>query len=323
MFALKSGSDLIEAIPAVLGFTPVDSLIALVVERSGGQLDRALRVDLGDMLQDGAAEQLARLAAGGGGVGVILVVVSREGALCPECAREYRELVATMAEVLAAQDAQVRGAYVVNRIEAGGRWRDIDGHASGVLNDPAGTALAVDRVAAGNRLYKDRGEIGALIAIDPKRVAALEGLLVEVGPVASVSEAVVTITGAVRRVAGGHGLSNGEIAEIGSALADVRVRDRMAVVAADGSQESAGAESLWAALARCLPQPWRAEALALLALSAYVRGDGVLAGIALEAALQEAPEHRLAALLHLALEAGLDPGKLRGGLASLVFATTN
>lgn len=322
---LTSGADLIEAIPGLLGFTPVDSLIALVVERSTRELARALRVDLSDMVQQGGAvAHVAQLAAGGGDVTVVLVVVSREGARCPDGARQYGELVAAMAEALSAHDAQLRGAYVVDRIEAGGRWSAIDGDGEGVLGDPARTEMAAVRVVAGHRMYKDRGEIGALFASDPTRVAALEGLLAEVGPVVSVSEALVAIKAAVGRVVDGDSLTDAEISEIGVALADVRVRDRMAVVAAGGSEEAAaGAEALWTLLARCLPQPWRANALALLALSAYVRGDGVLAGIALEAALQAAPGHRLAGLLQTALESGLKPDTVRDGLATLVLAAAN
>ncbi len=67
------------------------------------------------------------------------------------------------------------------------------------------------------------------------------------------------------------------------------------------------AEALWTALARVLPLPFRAEALSLLAASAYRRGDGVLAGVALEAALSESPEHRLSGLLDAALQSGIAP----------------
>jgi hypothetical protein len=76
--------------------------------------------------------------------------------------------------------------------------------------------------------------------------------------------------------------------------------------------ESAGeAESLWAALARALPLPWRVEALVLLAFSAYARGDGPLAGVSLEAALRCAPDHRMAGMLDTALQSGLRPEQIR------------
>ena len=71
------------------------------------------------------------------------------------------------------------------------------------------------------------------------------------------------------------------------------------------------AESLWADLSRRLPGPWRAEALVLLAFSAYARGDGPLAGIALDAALSCEPGHNMAGKLDQALRSGMRPEEIR------------
>jgi hypothetical protein len=71
------------------------------------------------------------------------------------------------------------------------------------------------------------------------------------------------------------------------------------------------AESLWALLSRNLPARWRAEALVLLAFSAYARGDGPLAGVSLEAALRCEPGHRMAGMLDTALQSGLRPEHIR------------
>jgi hypothetical protein len=68
---------------------------------------------------------------------------------------------------------------------------------------------------------------------------------------------------------------------------------------------------LWALLSRTLPQPWRVEALVLLAFSAYARGDGPLAGVSLEAALRCEPGHRMAGMLDTALQSGLRPDDIR------------
>ena len=89
----------------------------------------------------------------------------------------------------------------------------------------------------------------------------------------------------------------------------MQVRDTLYALAVG---ENAGeAESLWALLARTLPQPWRVEALVLLAFSAYARGDGPLAGVSLEAALRCEPDHRMAGMLDTALQSGLRPEQIR------------
>jgi hypothetical protein len=74
---------------------------------------------------------------------------------------------------------------------------------------------------------------------------------------------------------------------------------------------SGEAEELWALLARTLPAPWRIEALVLLAFSAYARGDGPLAGVALETALDIDGSHRMAGMLDTALQTGLRPDRIR------------
>ena len=67
-------------------------------------------------------------------------------------------------------------------------------------------------------------------------------------------------------------LRDDELARLAWALTDLRVRDTLYALAVG---ENAGqAESLWAQLSRILPEPWRVEVLALLAFSAYARGDG-------------------------------------------------
>jgi hypothetical protein len=92
-------------------------------------------------------------------------------------------------------------------------------------------------------------------------------------------------------------------------LADIRVRDTLYALAV--GDNAAHAEALWALLSRALPTPWRVESLVLLAFSAYARGDGPLAGVALEAALRCGGEHRMATMLDTALQSGMRPEQIR------------
>lgn len=77
------------------------------------------------------------------------------------------------------------------------------------------------------------------------------------------------------------------------------------------TDDSHAAEDFWSMLARSVPTPGRVEALALLAVYAYVRADGPLAGIALEAALQDDPSHSLASILDCALQTGMQSSDIR------------
>lgn len=114
---------------------------------------------------------------------------------------------------------------------------------------------------------------------------------------------------AAARVADGQSLSDTELARLGCALGDARVRDMLYALAV--GENAGAAESLWALLARVLPEPWRVEALVLLAFSAYARGDGPLAGVSLQAALCCEPGHRMAGMLDTALQSGLRPEHIR------------
>lgn len=72
-----------------------------------------------------------------------------------------------------------------------------------------------------------------------------------------------------------------------------------------------GAETLWAALCRELPEPEAAEPAALLAAVALLRGDGALANVALDRAERSWPGHRLTRLLRSAAAVPLRPAQIR------------
>jgi hypothetical protein len=130
-----------------------------------------------------------------------------------------------------------------------------------------------------------------------------------------VAVSVREVVAAVRRVGEGAVLADAELAGVAATLGDVRVRDALFTLV--DSEEAAAAEMLWSQLARVLPQPFRAEALTLAAFAAFTRGEGPLAGVALEAALAADPTHRMAALLDDALQNGVRPDEIRGLLAGL------
>jgi Domain of unknown function (DUF4192) len=63
-------------------------------------------------------------------------------------------------------------------------------------------------------------------------------------------------------------------------------------------------------LVRKAPPPELADVAALLAFSAYLRGEGALAGVALERIEATRPDHRLGRLLRQALDVGIPPADL-------------
>jgi Domain of unknown function (DUF4192) len=317
-FELNRPGAVIAALPAVLGFVPEKSLVLISID--DGELGSVMRVDLSEALADRIGP-LAEVASAAAPEAAIAVIVDADGAGCPMCNDEYRDLCATLTEELSQRDIVLWAAHVVDRVAAGGRWHCVDGCGSGgVIDDPSASPLAVAAVLDGRRLYARRADLQAVIAVDERaHSAALAELIGEhaasreaahrADPSACVRRDVEAAMAAAARVGGGQQLSDADLARLACALGDVEVRDTLYALAV--GQNAGEAESLWALLSRSLPTPRRVEALVLVAFSAYVRGDGPLAGVALEAALRCQPDHRMAGMLDTALQSGLRPEHIR------------
>lgn len=317
-FTLNRPGALIAALPAILGFVPEKSLI--LVSLDGGELGSVLRVDLSEALVD-TVGRLADVAAAAAPAAAIAVIVDAAGACCPVCNEQHRRLTAALAEELSGHGIVLLGAHVVDQVAHGGRWRCADGcGVGGPVDDPEASPLAAAAVLEGRRLYARRADLQAVIAPDDAaRCAAVAAAIDDCAAQWAVGEGnspdrarrdVERVLAALVTLAGGREPTVAELARLGCPLTDVRVRDTLCGLAI--GERAADAERLWSVLARTLPEPWRAEALVLLAFSAYARGDGPLAGVSLEAALRGEPGHRMAGLLDTALQSGLRPERIRG-----------
>lgn len=317
-FKLNRPGALIAALPAVLGFVPENSLV--LVSLDDGDLGAVMRVDLSEELP-ARVGHLAEVAAAARPDAAIAVIVDAEGAHCPCCNEEHRQLCGELTKSLAENDIELWAAHVVDRVALGGRWHCVDGCGSnGLVDDPSASPLAAAAVLDGRRLYARRADLQAVIAVeDTARSAELTGAIdrqatrrraaQRANPARCARGDVKHAMTTASRVAAGQALSEAQLAKLGCALSDAQVRDMLYALAVGESADEV--ESLWALLARTLPPPWRVEALALLAFSAYARGDGPLAGVSLEAALRCEPEHRMAGMLDTALQSGLRPEDIR------------
>lgn len=313
-FALNRPGTLIAALPAVLGFVPEKSLVLVTLEE--GELACVMRVDLSaDLL--GTLGHLAEVAAASGPDAAVAVIVDEDGASCRMCVEEHRRLADTLAGALLGQDVEMLAAFVVDRLEAGGRWHCADdGTVSGTIEDPMSSPMAAAAVVDGRRLYARRSELQEVIAVaDPGRTAELSALMADVEhdgglrPDRDARGDVRHALAMLRQLADHVAPADDDLARLGWGLTDPRVRDTLYALAV--GRDADHAEDLWALLTRALPEPWRVEALALLAFSAYARGDGPLAGISLEAALQCDPGHGMARMLDQALQTGMRPEQIR------------
>jgi len=311
---LTHPGELIAAVPHLLGFHPRDSLVVIALD--GRRVGMTLR---GDLVPPGEEELLAAQLVGPllhrPRTAVVLLVVGGvpgQDGRPPQC-----PLVDTVDDALAAEGIVVQHALWAAATRPGVPWSCYDElGCAGTVADPAASALAAASVVAGSVTFDSREELASLLTPDPAPALARRTRLIEAADADHPLSAATAARMAERlaalhaTAASGHlGLDDAGVAEVASALCDHRVRD--ACLAWSVGDDAAAAEQLWLALVRATPEPVRAEPAALLGCTAYLRGDGALAGLALDVALAACPEHALAGLLRVALDGGLPPELLR------------
>lgn len=310
-FTISSPQSLVAMIPAVLGFQPRQSLIVATV--AADQLGATMRVDLGPTLIEDLG-QLAELAARQEADSVLAVIVDTTDT-------DHRPLIAALTAAMAAHSITVQGAVSVPEITAGAAWACIQDEcgATGVIDDPRATPMAMAAVLAGRPIFRDRTELASLIDVNPAAVAVLTPILGEPAALDPRDEdaprrAAEAILAAIDDLEDGTVPDLAALGALAAPLTDVRVRDMMFATAL--STRAAAAEQLWLTMARVLPPRYRAEALTLHGYSCYSRGDGPLAGVSFAAALSDHSGHSLARLLDDALQSGASPQVLHSAAES-------
>lgn len=325
--ALTSPTDILAAVPHLVGFRPAESLVLIAVHDTdrAPRLGLTLRVDLpGADQRYHLAEYLLNGPIGRRKVdGVLMVVLGglawgRGAAESGDTAPPQRELVETFREVFGGAGMSVLHATWAPEIRTGAPWQCYDeDECRGVISDPAASPLAAALTAAGVVTFESRREWEQLVApeapeILARRAARLDAMYEDLeehrGSADGPQRDLEIVFAAIRRVGAGAPLTEDDLLRVLIAVSDNRVRD-VALGMALGEWASA-AEQLWTDLVRKAPEPELAEVAALLAYSAYLRGDGALAGVALERIEATRPDHRLGTLLRQALDAGISSTEL-------------
>ncbi len=345
---LGDTGEVAAALPHLLGFRPAESLVLVSLRGPrGSRVGLTVRADLP---RAGAAAALARTLAGkvvtDEPQAVLLAVVSEAADVgappvtadvpgsWPQVWPElpHRDVVHEVVLALDAHDVPVREALLVR----GGRWWDYDcpyaccepGAGTPV---PGGVSpLAAAAVAAGAVLADDRAALSARIAPPEGPAAAVmaeaclqagrehAARLRTSGPAAVVAAAADLVAAAAAACRPGPApvgarLTDARLAELLWALTLPDVRDRALGLAL--GDDAAAAEALWTECTRRAPAPLDGPPATLLAVSAWLRGDGATANVALERALAADPDARLPRLLAEGLDACLPPAQLRALIA--------
>jgi hypothetical protein len=307
-------ADLVQAVPYLLGFHPNDSLVLVGLNETAVVV--TARLDLPDVAEPGLLAHVVTAIARGGASTLVAAVYDGEPAepgprglpwpgiavdLESECDRAGCEL----ADVL--------------RV-SGGRW-----WSCGCAADrcpPGGNPLpdapsrfVVEATYAGMVALPDRAAMVALLAPLPATERA------RLVPLLEREQAAITAArspepdrtarrelGALARTADRAGaapaLPAERLARLGTGLGRIPVRDALWLAI---ERRRLDGRPLWQELARRLPGPQDAAALFLYGWASWRAGNGALAGVAVERALDSAPDYGAARLLQSVLAGGVDP----------------
>ena len=297
---------LIAAIPSLLGFRPEASLIAVAL-RSDGIIGPIARIDLAPpSLYSGLVAGLIRpLYQVDVRTAVLFIVCDQPG---PRHEDLMRRAVAALAQIT----VPVWHAIEMPSTAAGVRWRcHLHDDCEGEVPDSATSEIAAAMALSGVVTFDRREDMARLLEPpDINRTIRLGKLLDTAirSDRTTSAEQLAFLRDAI--AADTLPTTDEEFVRFAMALSDYRVRDVCLRYALDTNVAPA-AERLWLELTRCLPPPERAEAAVLLGVSAYVRGDGAMANIAVEEAWSVQPGHSLAGLLYRVISYGLPVEQVR------------
>lgn len=314
---LASPADILAAIPYLVGFHPRNSLIVLGIDDAEVKVTTRWDLPLPPTSLTPLSPMLARE-----GVTRLIAVGYGQGQQVTPAIDQLKALTArtglTLCEALRADEGRY-WSYVCD-------LPDCCPH-DGTPYDPSTSAVAAAAVVRGMVALPDRATIEATVAeaSGPVRLAMRQATTSAVTDLRSsliatqdidafaadfVAEGLARVRSAIAAARAGTRIDDTQAARLGLDLAVIRIRDEAWTLIDDASQ--AFHVSLWKDLTRRLEPRFVPPAASLLAMSAWRSGDCVLASIALERALEIAPDYSMANLLMDAMHHLLSPELLRG-----------
>lgn len=310
MTTLTSPHDLIAAIPFLIGYHPVDSLV--VVSIKDNCVGMAMRVDYPTNLPASAYDLLASHLQREGSTGALLV------AYVPSNRNDGEVVLSDLAAALTRIDVAIDESLLIK----GGRFRSTlctDSQccppAGRDLPEISASRIALEHVVAGRTM--PFANIEALTeSISPLVISDDSKWIVQVRKFAKVDKktdlsalqrdgatAVIDLAGEFAEGPGAQDLAL--TARVIGRLSDIQVRDF-----ALGSHTDENIDSyflMWRQLMRMAPVGHVAPVATLFAALAYESGDGALAHRALDRALADVTGYSLALLLRRVFTAGWPP----------------
>ncbi len=319
---LREPAEIVAAVPYLLGFQPVESVVVLSLRGARRRVGLILRGDLpsGDVAADALAAMAEHIARDGAAEAVVVIYADDETGMWPLLRPALEDRGVRVREALRVSAGRwwsylcgserccpTEGTPVVPATETGGPSRV----AAQLVH--AGMAALPSREALAETIRPDSGvRLLAMEQAVERRVSELAGQLANRGALTRQRAAWRSqLTAVLRdRLEGAYvPLGDDVAASLLLAVLDLPTRDQAAEWVEGVRGEAA--ISLWTELTRRAPPGYDVAPATLLANTAWRTGHGALARIAVERALAVDPSYRLARLIERALDAGINPVGMR------------
>jgi hypothetical protein len=311
-------ADFAAGVPHLLGFRPVESLVAVAVRGPRHRIGFTMRLDLVHPRFDDMVAKETALRMEHAGADAVMLFVVTDARWTDGLPR--RELVAALADALRVpllDAALIADDRVWSYLCADPRC--CPGEGRGIRPESgAAVAMAAAHALAGDVVLPDRDAVVATtrrmtgIAARSMRKAtdrAWEALPGEGSDEAFRAECIARIDRLCAQLSDPRAeVSHDDAADIVVRLHDVLFRDELIGRLARDDEHL---DRLVERVARLAQPPDDAPVAALLAVAAYLRGRGVVASAAAERALDTDPAYSLAHLVLDALHSQIDPSRLR------------
>lgn len=315
LITVNRHSDLVAAVPALVGFHPRESVVILVLRGKRVGLTVRLDAPAADHASDVANQLPATLKRAMPDLtGVRMVVVST---------RRRPHLDTVFRTAMARHQIEVASSVWATSTEAGGTWRCFEGCCVGDVPDHRSSVAAAAAAFHGMPMLPSREELArTLEPLDAVVVARRQTLADQTARPSTPDEVAAAVDLVTRAVAmvGQPEHDDAQVVALSVALAHPVVRDQaLAMLLSEQARE---AESLFTMLTCNAPGHYAADPAVLVAIAAHLRGDGALANVALKRAKGANSAHPLANLIEQLLANGMPPTDLRTLLAEVYTPST-
>ncbi|MDT7544947.1 MAG: hypothetical protein QOE99_1057 [Actinomycetota bacterium] len=321
-------AEIAAAIPVLTGFVPRESVVVLSLRPPRKRIGLTMRFDLppDDLAHVLAAEVAARLEHDGAMTAVVAVYTES-----PELngRRAGQALVDAIEDVHPVSEALlVRDGRWWSYLCSGASCCPSEGTPLEDAASPALELLATECTLKGRAVLASREELVASIAppqllaavvAEQRLDAAAESFVTALAEPRAATEAALASARRLLDAGCDEPVGPAAAADFAMALHLKAVRDEIATWGLDRADDLLG---LLIQVARQVVPPYDAPICTLLAWISYAEGNGALANVALDRALDTDPDYTMAGLLRQALDTQMAPADVRRLLRSTRDALT-